>query len=358
MTTTIGATYSAWVMTAPGAALDRVELPWIEPPAGEALIEVAGCGVCHTDLSYLYGGVKTRGPLPLVLGHEISGIVRAVGAGADPALAGQPVVVPAVLPCGECDLCRAGRRAICRQQVMPGNDRHGGFASHVVVPARYLCPVPAAALVEHELWELSVVADALSTPFQAVKRSGLLPGELAIVVGVGGIGVHAVQVARAAGATVIAIDIDARKLEQATEAGARGAIDVRGMPLKEVRKQARALADALGAPPHLWKIFETSGTRAGQETAYALVGFGASLGVVGYTMDKIEICLSNLMAYDAEAHGNWGADPEIYPELLQWIAAGRLAVKPYVERHPLSEINAVFEAAHYGRLTRRAVLVP
>ena len=358
MTTTIGTTFDAWVMTTPGSAMDRIELPWTAPLAGEALIEVAGCGVCHTDLSYLYGGVKTRGPLPLVLGHEISGVVRAVGAGVGPSLVGQAVVVPAVLPCGECDLCRAGRRAICRQQVMPGNDRHGGFASHVVVPARYLCPVPPAAMATHELWELAVVADALSTPFQAVKRSRLQPGELAVVVGVGGIGVHAVQVARAAGGTVIAIDIDARKLEQAAAAGARGVINVRGMALKDVRKQARALAESLGAPPHLWKIFETSGTKAGQETAYALLGFGASLGVVGYTMDKIEICLSNLMAYDAEAHGNWGADPEIYPELLEWISDGRLAVKPYVERHRLSEINAVFEAAHHGRLSKRAVLVP
>ncbi len=356
--TTTGTTFEAWVMATPGTALDHVELPWTEPRAGEALIEVAGCGVCHTDLSYFYGGVKTRGPLPLVLGHEISGIVRAVGPGVAPSLVGVAVVVPAVLPCGECDLCRAGRRAICRQQVMPGNDRHGGFASHVVVPARYLCPVPESALAGHELWELSVVADALSTPFQAVKRSGLRPEELAIVVGVGGIGVHAVQVARAAGGTVIAIDIDARKLDQATAAGARGVIDVRGMPLKDIRKQVRALAESLGAPPYLWKIFETSGTKAGQETAYGLLGFGASLGVVGYTMDKIEICLSNLMAYDAEAHGNWGADPEIYPELLRWIADGRLAVKPYVERYPLSEIDAVFDAAHHGKLMKRAVLVP
>lgn len=358
MTTTIGTTFDAWVMTTPGAPLDHVDLPWTAPAPGEALIEVAGCGVCHTDLSYLYGGVKTRGPLPLVLGHEISGVVRGGGEGVDPALVGRPVVVPAVLPCGECDLCRAGRRAICRRQVMPGNDRHGGFASHVVVPARYLCPVPERALATHALWELAVVADALSTPFQAVRRSGLQPGQLAIVVGVGGIGVHAVQVARAAGGTVIAIDIDTRKLDQALAAGARGVIDARGKALKDVRKEARTLAESLGAPAHLWKIFETSGTKAGQETAYALLGFGASLGVVGYTMDKIEICLSNLMAYDAEAHGNWGADPEIYPELLQWIADGRLAVKPYVEQHPLADINAVFESAHHGQLTRRAVLVP
>jgi 6-hydroxycyclohex-1-ene-1-carbonyl-CoA dehydrogenase len=88
-----------------------------------------------------------------------------------------------------------------------------------------------------------------------------------------------------------------------------------------------------------------------------LLGFGATLAVVGFTMDKIEICLSNLMAYDAVAQGNWGADPLDYPDLLQWIGAGRLTVRPYVERHALSEINQVFDDAHHGRLLKRAVMV-
>ena len=159
------------MMTAPGAPFERRLLQPQAPLAGEATVEVAGCGVCHTDVSFLHHGVKTRGALPLVLGHEISGVVRAVGAGVNASLVGRAVVVPAVLPCGECDLCRAGKRTICRRQVMPGNDRNGGFASHVVVPERFLCPVPDAALARHELWELSVVSDAVATPFEAVKRS-------------------------------------------------------------------------------------------------------------------------------------------------------------------------------------------
>jgi 6-hydroxycyclohex-1-ene-1-carbonyl-CoA dehydrogenase len=249
--------------------------------------------------------VKTRGALPLALGHEISGTVRAVGDGVDKALVGRAVVVPAVLPCGECDLCRAGHRTMCRRQVMPGNDRNGGFASHVVVPARFVCPVPASALATHELWELSVVSDAASTPFEAVKRSGLAAGELAILVGVGGIGVYGVQIAAATKAKVIAIDIDDRKLEQARAAGAHAAINVKDMPVKDIRKRVRSEAEAIGAPPHLWKIFEMSGTRAGQETAFSLLGFGASLAVVGFTTDRVEIGLSNLMAYDAVVRGNW-----------------------------------------------------
>ncbi|KAB2958735.1 MAG: alcohol dehydrogenase catalytic domain-containing protein [Thermoanaerobaculia bacterium] len=112
--------------------------------AGEVVIEVAGCGVCHTDLGFFYEGVPTRHPFPLTLGHEIAGTVVEAGPGAE-AWLGRAVVVPAVLPCGECDACRAGRGAICPRQVFPGNDVHGGFASHVRVPSRGLCPVPDLA---------------------------------------------------------------------------------------------------------------------------------------------------------------------------------------------------------------------
>ena len=350
--------WNGWFMTAPSAPLERRPLTSRRPAAGEAVVEVAGCGVCHTDLSFWLHGVKTRSPLPLVLGHEISGYVREIGDGVERTLLDRAVIVPAVLPCGECDLCRAGRRAICRKQVMPGNDRHGGYATHVVVPARYLCPVPVQLLRSHELWELAVVSDAVSTPFQAVKRSGLAVGDFAIFVGAGGIGVHGVQVAAAAGATVVAVDVNAAKLQQAGAAGAKGGVDASGMSAKEVRKAIRDLAESLGAPAHCWKIFETSGTRAGQETAYALLGYGAVLSVVGYSADRVEICLSHLMAFDAEARGNWGADPLVYPELLEWIASSRIQVKPYVERHSLTEINEILGAADHGQLTRRAVLTP
>lgn len=358
MTATVDRGWDAWFMTAAGTRLQRRSLTSRRPEPGEAVVEVAGCGVCHTDIGFLLEGVKTRAPLPLVLGHEISGIVREVGEGVDAALAGRSVIVPAVLPCGDCDLCRSGRRAICRNQVMPGNDRDGGYASHVVVPARYLCPVPDTLLASHELWELAVISDAVSTPFQAVSRSGLTPGDFAVFIGCGGIGIHGVQIAAAAGASVVALDVNPARLDQACTAGAKASLDVSAMTTKDVRKAVKNLADSLGAPPYCWKIFETSGTRAGQETAYALLGYGAVLSVVGFTAERAEICLSNLMAYDAVARGNWGADPLIYPDLLELVADGRIHVKPYVERHPLADINAVLEEAHHGRLSKRAVLIP
>src|SRR5689334_15518135 len=133
----------SWVVRAPRQRMAR-ESREEAPGPGQVLVTVAGCGVCHTDLGFFFDDVPTRQPFPLTLGHEISGTVIAAGPGAE-SWVGQAVVVPAVLPCGECPACAAGRGQICPRQVFPGCDVHGGFGSHTRVPARGLCPVPELA---------------------------------------------------------------------------------------------------------------------------------------------------------------------------------------------------------------------
>ena len=348
-----------WMMTGVGAPLVRTGFdPWALAP-GEVAVEVAGCGVCHTDLGYYYDGVRFNHALPLALGHEVSGRVVAAGAGAE-AWRGQSVIVPAVLPCGECDLCRRGRGTICRHQKMPGNDIQGGFASHIVVPARGLCPVDETRLKAAglSLADVSVVADALTTPYQAVKRAGVGPGALAVVVGAGGVGGYAVQIAKAFGATVVAIDVDAEKLAAIARCGAALALNAREMDGRALKGAIQAFARGHGLPETEWFIFECSGTAAGQLTAYGLLVHGATLSVVGFTLDKVELRLSNLMAFDARALGNWGCPPELYPAALDLVLDGKVQIKPFVEQRPLADINAVFDAVHRHELKRRVVLVP
>jgi len=157
-------------LTAAGTLEFRlVDLP--VPGPGEVRVRVAGCGLCHTDISFFTGAVRPRHALPLVLGHEIAGRVDAASEGHD-ALVGRPVLVPAVIPCDACALCRAGRDTACTAQLMPGNDVHGGFATHVVVPARHLVPLPDD-LTGDALAELSVISDAVTTPYQALRRAGV-----------------------------------------------------------------------------------------------------------------------------------------------------------------------------------------
>ena len=353
-------------MTEAGRPLVPVEREVPALSADDVLVRVAGCGVCHTDLGFLHDGVRTRHPLPLILGHEISGTVEDAGARRRE-LIGRAVVVPAVLPCGECALCRSGHSTICGAQVMPGNDRDGGFATHAVLPGRFLCPVPGAAEDPDAplgrapgltLRHLAVVADAVSTAYQAVERSGLASGGLAVVVGLGGVGTFAAQIAAERGAAVVGLDVDPRRREAAAAMGVGLAIDPKEVSGKELRSRVSEFARAAGAPPKGWTILECSGSAAGQETAFGLLVHGASLMVVGFTLDSVTIRLSNLMAFDARAIGNWGCAPELYPAILDKVLAGKIDVASHAQLRPLSRIAEALEEVHSRKAARRIVLVP
>jgi 6-hydroxycyclohex-1-ene-1-carbonyl-CoA dehydrogenase len=332
---------------------ERAELPG----PGQVVVEVAGCGLCHTDLGFYYDGVPTRHPFPLTLGHEVSGTVVEAGEAAGDWV-GREVIVPAVIPCGECPACKAGRGPVCPHQIFPGSDVHGGFATHLVVPARGLCPVPDLGGRDIELPDLSVIADAVSTPYAAIHRSGLSEGDLAVFIGAGGVGGFGVQLAAAHGAHVVAIDVDEGRLETMAQHGADLTVPARPDGFKELRNAVRQFAKSHGVPTWRQKIFETSGTPEGQTTAFGLVGHGAYLSVVGFTPRKIEIRLSNLMAFDATAEGNWGCAPEHYPAIVELVLAGKVALKPFVERRPLSSINETFADVHERRVSRRVILIP
>jgi len=351
----------SWVVEAPGQPMayrTRDE----EPGAGEVLVQVAACGVCHTDLGYFYDGVPTRHAFPLALGHEISGTVVAAAPDAKDWI-GAPVVVPAVIPCGKCAACQAGRGQICPRQVFPGNDVHGGFGTHVRVPAHGLCRVPnlkdakinRAGLT---LDALSVVADAVSTPYAAITRAGVVPGDLAVWVGVGGVGGFGVQIAAALGATVVAIDLDAERLARIASYGAALTLNAKELDTKALRKNLREFAETNKIPSWRFKIFEASGHPAGQALAFGLLGPGALLSVVGYTASSVELRLSNLMAFDAVAMGNWGCLPEHYPAVVDLALSGRIALEPFVDRRPLASINDVFAELHHGPARGRIVLIP
>ena len=351
----------AWRMVKPDAPLEAVEID-LTPGPGEVVVEVAGCGICHTDLGFLFGGVRTRRPLPLILGHEISGTIVEAAEGArlrsgEPIRPGIGVVVPAVLPCGECVICRSGRDNICPTQVMPGNDLDGGFATHLRVRADFLVPVGPLP-PGHELSDLAVVADAVTTPYQALLRAEVWQGDQLIIIGVGGIGIYAVQIAAAWGASVIAVDLDEARAARAREFGARASVATRGLDDDGARAAVRAAAKQAGWGAERWKVLEMSGSAPGQRLAFSLLTRAGTLGLVGFTRDKVEVRLSNLMAFDANGFGSWGCSPRHYPAVLRLLREGKVRLHPFISRHPLAELHAVLDLAHAGRLDRRPVLVP
>ena len=350
---------SCWQFEEVGKPLANAPFELKQLNRDEVTVEIAGCGLCHTDLGFIFDGVRTNLPLPLTLGHEISG--RVVDAGEEAqSWIGKAVVISAVIPCGVCDHCRRGLGTICRNQKMPGNDIQGGFATHIQVPANGLCEVDEQRLAAAglELADISVIADALTTPYQAAVQAEVERGDLVIVIGVGGVGGYAVQVAQALGAVVVAIDIDADKLATLTSYDASLTIDASATDGREIKKQLKAFAKEQGLRQTEWKVFECSGSIAGQQTAYSLLTFGGTLAVVGFTMEKLELRLSNLMAFHARAMGNWGCPPELYPDALELVLEGKVALGPFIEKHPLDEINQVIETAHHHQLRQRAILVP
>ncbi len=326
----------------------------LSPGEGDVIVKVEGCGLCHTDLGFLDGNVEPRGGRPLIPGHEVSGVVISPD---DSELLGKQVIVPAVWPCGDCGLCRAGRPNACQRQRMPGNDVPGGFAGHLAAPAASLAVLPKE--VDREtIQQMAVIADAVSTPYEAVHRSSLAEGDFAAVIGAGGVGGFCVQIAAAKGATVVAIDISDERLALAADHGAKATLNASGKDEREVKKLVRQTAKDLGAPRHLWKIFETSGTAAGQKAAFSLLGPAATLMVVGFTMQKLDLRLSNLMAFDAAAIGIWGCRPSLYKDCIDLVLDGKVALSPYVEFRPMDSVNDCLDDFRNHRLKRRVVLTP
>jgi 6-hydroxycyclohex-1-ene-1-carbonyl-CoA dehydrogenase len=342
--------------TTPGK-LVRTSLPVPKLEPGEALVEIAGCGVCHTDLSYFYAGVPTVNKPPLTLGHEISGRVVA----GEASWIGKEVIIPAVMPCNNCPICAAGRGNRCLAQKMPGNSLgiYGGFSSHIPVPARDLCVV--ADRGDTPLEWLAAVADAITTPYQAVTRGNIQAGDRVVVVGAtGGVGTFIVQMAKAFGAeTVVGIDVVPAKLERSLRHGADAVLCSAEKGADQVRNEFRALCKERGLPHNYgWKVFEATGHTSGQEISLALLSFVGKLIWVGFSTDVNEYSLSRLMAFDAEIIGTWGCLPHYYPAALQMVLESRVQVEPFVELRPMSTIEKTFEEAHAGRLERRVILTP
>jgi 6-hydroxycyclohex-1-ene-1-carbonyl-CoA dehydrogenase len=342
-------------LAAVGDPLTVVDVPQPQPGDDQVVVRVAGCGVCHTDIGFWKDGVPTKKTLPLTLGHEISGTVVEAGSQYRQLL-DHEVIIPAVIPCGECDLCRAGRGNVCLSQIMPGNDVDGGFAEYILVPGRGICSVDDRA--GYDLQELSVVADAVTTPYQAVVRSGLHSGDLAVVTGVGGIGTYCVQVAAAFGARVVAIDVDDAKLATIADHGAGLTINSAQTDFKSLKKQIRGQAAEWGCAGHSWKLFECSGHPGGQQTAFGLLAHAATLMVVGFTLAKTELRLSNLMAFDATVQGTWGCKPELYPEALKLVTDGKITLKPFIKSYPMSQGPDVLQQVADHQIAERAILVP
>lgn len=325
--------------------IEEREIP--RPGPGEILVKVAACGVCHSDLEYIELGVPTFKKPPVILGHEPSGIVEEVGPGVTEFAPGARVILSAVTGCGQCLWCRSGRENICSRMTMLGNSIDGAYAEFVKVPARMAFAIPE----EVSLREGCIIADAISTPFHAVKNQARVKaGDVVVVIGCGGVGLNAVQIASALGAHVIAVDIVEKKLQWARELGAAEVINA---GQADVPKKVRELTGG-GVDVAL----EVIGNPETIRQAYGCLRPGGRLCVVGYCPGDFSLQASRLMMRELEIVGSCGCPPQEYPRIIRMVADGQIKVKPLVTHYfSLEEVDKAFEVMKKGESIRSVLVI-
>ena len=207
----------AMVLTEFNQPLSLQEIPAPVPGPREIVVKVHYCGICGTDLKIIGGKLPGIISLPHVPGHEIAGEVAAVGQGVTGLSLGDKGIAYIYAACHDCELCRSGRENLCFTLRRLGFELPGGYAEYVKIPAYNFCKVSPGFPLE----EMSVLTDAVATPYHALKSiASVRQGQTVLVVGAGGLGLHAVQLARLAGARVAAADLRPESLEQARHYGA------------------------------------------------------------------------------------------------------------------------------------------
>ncbi|MCF7803544.1 MAG: zinc-binding dehydrogenase [Candidatus Marinimicrobia bacterium] len=318
------------------------------PGAREVLIKVAACGVCHTDLHFIDHGVPPLTEPPVILGHEITGTVETVGEAVDSVKKGQRVLVPVVIPCGECTFCQCGKTNLCRERTIPGNKIHGGYAEYVKVPVSGALPLPDEVPLETG----AVLADAFGTSFHAIVDVGKIQkGETLLVFGAGGLGTAAIQIAKHAGARVIALDMNPLKLQWAEEMGADETVNSHG--IRDLGAHVRDLTDggvdvayeAIGAPRTIYQ-------------AFTCLGPEGRLIVAGYTRNEVKFPEPNLIFEERSIFGVLGCPVSSYYTLFEHVVAGDYDIEALAtKRMPLEEIEKALTSVRSGQ-TLRTILTP
>lgn len=212
-------------LTEPSQPLQSAQLDDPTPGDGEIVVDVHRAGICHTDAHYRAGTGKTN--LPITLGHEVAGVVSAVGANVTDVREGQRVALHYLVSCGECPRCQRHGEQFCPTGQMLGKERDGGYAQRIVVPAFNAIPIPDGVSSD----VAAIMMCSTATAYHALRLGNIQKGDTVAVLGFGGLGVSAVQLARALGASqVYAVDVVPEKLELAAQFGATP-LDAREIPV-------------------------------------------------------------------------------------------------------------------------------
>jgi alcohol dehydrogenase, propanol-preferring len=324
------------------------EVPDPMPEEGEVLIKICSAGVCHTDLHIADGDLAGFGynPYPLIMGHEIAGVVEQVGSRVSGLQSGDRVGVQFLLPCGNCPYCRMGEEESCLEYLSTfagiGWTINGGYAEYVKVPASRVIPLPP----QLDLVDAASLFCAGLTAYAGFKNAALKPGHCVAVLGIGGVGHLAIQIARAMGAEVIAITSSEAKVELAKQLGAHAVINGADAT------SGKRLMEMGGANV----IFST--TVAGEVIASTMAGLlpQGTLVLTGATMDVLPVIPMMLMIPQHRVVGSLVGSCQEQRELLQ--LAAEHGIRPMIETYTLDEVNLAHEKLRANQVRFRAILIP
>jgi alcohol dehydrogenase, propanol-preferring len=326
----------------PSLSVEEVDRP--VPGADDVLIQVEACGVCHSDLHVAEGdqpALKGITKPLLIPGHEVVGRVVELGANVKHLTQGDRVGVAWLhATCGECGPCREGRENLCRKAVITGVMVDGGYAEYMVARASHALRVPEGLTAE----QAAPLFCAGLTVYRALKSAGVGPGQRVGIFGVGGLGHLAVQIAKAWGADVVALDVDAPKLELARTLGASQTLNAASPDdIKSLRKQGGVNVAVV-----------TSAAKAAYDTAFKCLAPGGTLSVVGLPAEPLTFPALGLVGIEARIVGSSVGTREDMRAVLELAAQGKL--RCLTETQPLGEVNAVFERMRRGQINGRVVL--
>lgn len=316
------------------------------PGRGELLVRVSAVGLCGTDVKIKNGG-KRPTPLPLVMGHEIAGVVAQRGPGVETPPVGSKGIVHFYRSCHRCDLCRDNRETLCgRMDGRLGFTLDGGLREYLTVPAENFIPVWRDARLE----ELCIAVDAISTPYRGLRRAGVRQGDRVLVVGLGGVGIHAVQLAGALGAEVVGVDVSEEKIEYAGQFGLKKALAARGSPA-QIAARLKALA---GGDFDI--AVETVSRTETFEADLAALGPSGRVLVLGYGAPAAQIAPYALVQKEIAVLGSRAASASDVNEAVEMIRKG--LVRPAVSRFfRLEEVNEALNRLERGDALGRQVVV-
>ncbi len=333
----------AAVLTKYRSPLEIVDRPEVNPGPGQVRVKVSACGVCGSDVLLREGGFNAG--LPIVPGHEASGIVDATGPGVDDVAVGTPVAVYYIKHCSNCIMCMAGRVNMCLHLERMGVEFDGAFAETVIVPSRNVIAVEFS----DDPVDIAVLTDAVATPYHALTSVvEARRGDTVVVWGVGGIGSNAVQIASLLGCHTIAVSRSKSKLDLAKRLGADIVIQASG----DYMERLRTVTGSAG--PDI--IVQTVGSGPVDQVALEAAGIGTRVILIGASTEPFQIRSVDLIWREASLHGSRGFTPADIRAVLSLYRSGHLSTEHLTAtRRPLEQINDALDAVGTSETLRTVI---